>query len=203
MDVYENILKMLHPVIPFVTEEIWHLLKENREDKSISTQEFPKIVIEKMDPIIEDEFQNIINIITSIRNLRSENNIIFTTKCNVIINTGDEFIKLLDNYCGIIRQMCNVDLTYSTSVEEPDNSISNVISGFVVFLLLEGIVDKEKQKEKFLKEIENLERYLKGIDSKLSNQKFIENAAPDIIARERDKKKDTEDMLEKLRSKVT
>ena len=203
MGIYENILKMLHPVIPFVTEELWHLLKDGRENKSISVQEFPEIAVEKIDPIIEDEFQNIINIVTSIRNLRSENNIVFTTKCNVIMHTDEDKIKFLDTYGDLISKMCNVDLSYSTSHDEPGNSISNVISGFVIYLLLEGVVDSEKQKEKYVKEIEKLESYLKGIDSKLTNTKFVENAPPEIIARERDKKKDTEDKLEKLRSKVT
>ena len=201
--IYDNILKMLHPIIPFATEELWHFLKENRENKSISVQAFPAIVTEKIDTITEDEFQNIMNIVTSVRNLRSENNIVFTTKCDVVINADENYIKLLDTYAGIIQQMCNVDLTYSTSEKEPENSISNVISGFVIYLLLEGIIDEGKQKEKALKEIENLEKYLKGVDSKLSNQKFIEHTAPEIIARERDKKKDTEEKLEKLRAKVT
>src|SRR5690606_33978555 len=150
-----------------------------------------------------DEFEQIKNVITSIRNLRSENNIVFTVKCNVVVNTTEENLHLLDDYNNWIQNLCNVDLRYSTDTSEPDNSISNVISGFEVYLLLEGIVDVEKQKAKFLKEIENLEKYLKGIDSKLSNQKFIENAPPELIAGEKDKKKDTEEKLEKLRAKVT
>jgi len=203
MERYEKILKILHPVIPFVTEELWHLLKEERESKTISTQQFPEVSYEKIEPLIEDEFEQIKNVITSIRNLRSENNIVFTVKCNVVVNTTEENLHLLDDYNNWIQNLCNVDLRYSTNTSEPDNSISNVISGFEVYLLLEGIVDVEKQKAKFLKEIENLEKYLKGIDSKLSNEKFIENAPPELIAGEKDKKKDTEEKLEKLRAKVT
>lgn len=203
MERYEKILKILHPVIPFVTEELWHLLKEERESKTISTQKFPEVSYEKIEPLIEDEFEQIKNVITSIRNLRSENNIVFTVKCNVVVNTTEENLHLLDDYNNWIQNLCNVDLRYSTNTSEPDNSISNVISGFEVYLLLEGIVDVEKQKAKFLKEIENLEKYLKGIDSKLSNEKFIENAPPELIAGEKDKKKDTEEKLEKLRAKVT
>lgn len=202
MERYEKILKLLHPVIPFVTEELWHLIKEERESKTISNQAFPEVLSDKIDPVIEDEFEQIKNIVTSIRNLRSENNIVFTVKCNVVINTSENNLRLLDNYCNWIQNLCNVDLKYSTGSEEPDNSTSNIISGFEIYLLLEGIVDSEKQKAKFLKEIENLERYLKGIDSKLSNQKFIQNAPPELVASEKDKKKDTEEKLEKLRSKV-
>ena len=203
MELYEKILKILHPVMPFVTEELWHLLKEDRNSKSISTQQFPEIVIEKINPIIEDEFEQIKSIVTSIRNLRSENNIVFTTKCNVVINANPDSIKVLDNYLGMIKQLCNLDIDYSTDKKEPENSINNVITGFDIYLLLEGIVDEEKQKEKFVKEIENLEKYLKGIDAKLTNEKFLNNAAPEIVAKEREKKKDTEDKLEKLRTKVT
>src|SRR5690606_7923252 len=76
MERYEKILKILHPVIPFVTEELWHLLKEERESKTISTQQFPEVSYEKIEPLIEDEFEQIKNVITSIRNLRSENNIV-------------------------------------------------------------------------------------------------------------------------------
>jgi valyl-tRNA synthetase len=203
MERYEKILKLLHPVIPFVTEELWHLIKEGTDTKTISTQEFPESMNNKIDPLIEDEFEQIKNIVTSIRNLRSENNIVFTVKCKVAITTSQENLKLLDHYSTWIQNLCNVELEYSTDISEPDNSISNVISGFEIYLLLEGIVDVEKQKAKFLKEIENLEKYLKGIDSKLSNQKFIDNAPPELVAAEKDKKKDTEDKLDKLRSKVS
>src|SRR5690606_8728036 len=136
-----------------------------RESKTKSTQQFPEVSHEKIEPLIEDEFEQIKNVITSIRNLRSENNIVFTVRCNVVINTSEDNLHLLDDYNNWIQNLCNVDLRYSTYTSEPDNSISNIISGFEVYLLLEGIVDVEKQKAKFLKEIENLEKYLKGIDS--------------------------------------
>lgn len=200
LEMYEKILILLHPVIPFATEEIWHLLRDGREEKTIGYESFPETA--QSDDKIESEFESLQELISSIRNLRAENEIPFSKKCKVVCRTlNSHFIKKYSNY---IVQLSNLDsvTTISPEEKEPVNSAGKVITDFEIFIPLEGVIDVQKQTEKYEKEIENLSKYLDSINKKLGNERFIEKAAPAVIEQERSKQKETIEKIEKLKSQL-
>jgi valyl-tRNA synthetase len=205
IEMYDSILRILHPVIPFVTEELWHLIKEGREEQSISRAEFPAINGSKIDEAVEREFESLKEIVINIRNLRAESEVPPSKKGKVLIKYDNaESKKIIDDFGSYIMSLANLEsLEAGSSLKEKEeNMAARVITNFEIYLMLEGLVDASKQKEKFTKEIENLEKYLQSLDKKLSNEKFLEKASPKVIESERAKQKETIEKLEKLRAKL-
>lgn len=205
IEMYINILKCLHPVTPFVTEEMWHYLNPGEQNTSISVQNFPEIDADFIDAEIENEFESLKEIVGSIRNLKAENGIALTAPCHIILRTSDKDItKMIDDFGDYIKQLCFVsNLEPKTEKEEsPKNSVSAVLNNVEVFLMLEGLVDFAKVNEKIYKEIENLEKYLDTLNKKLNNNGFTKKASSEIVEREKQKRDETNEKLDKLRAKV-
>ena len=89
LSIFENMLKMVHPFMPFVTEELWQLIKERKEGESISTSEFPKVKKELINPQADREMETVVNIVTAIRNIRGEMNIPPSKKINVFLKSNE------------------------------------------------------------------------------------------------------------------
>jgi valyl-tRNA synthetase len=203
LDIYENIIKLLHPVIPFVTEEIWHLLDSSRSGKSISKADFPVLIESHIDTFRENEFDILKEIITGVRNLRADSNIPFYKKCKVEIKCSENISKeTIDDYYEYISKLGNLEMLkigYENTEHDKSNYLSKVITDFEIYLNLENIEKDAKQSEKYQKEIDNLEKYLSGIDKKLSNKNFLEKASADVIEKEKTKRNETIEKLDKLK----
>ena len=208
LEFYENILKILHPVIPYVTEELWHLLDDSRNSKSISLELLKQSQISFVDKEVEIRFEKLKEFVTGIRNLRSEQGIQLSKKCSIISYSPDkEEGSILKEFEYYIIKLCNLEKFETT---ENKNSVNNQVKEFAVkvinksevFLPLERIPDKEKQSEKTSKEINNLKNYIDGLEKKLSNPSFIEKASPAVIISEKQKYNDAKEKLEKLKKLV-
>lgn len=200
LSIYENIIKLLHPVIPFVTEEIWHILDESREGKSISFADFPEIVQEKINPDSEKEFEEFKEIVSGIRNLKAENDIPYSEKCKVYAVCSNQFAeKTFDEYYSYIFNLCNLASLDKVKKLDGEKYLSKVLTDFEIHIPFEV---SEKQIEKYKKEIENLEKYIAGIDKKLSNQNFIEKAPAELVESEKSKREEANGKLEKLRKLI-
>jgi len=193
---FENLLKIVHPFMPFVTEELWHLIKERKAGESILISEYPVVDENKINPSAEKEMEFVQNIITAIRNIRGEMNIPPSKAIDVFIKTSEvrahqvEYIKKLARV---------VNLTADPGIEKPKASVSAVIKDCEIFIPLEGLIDLDVERARLKKEIERMETSLTGINKKLSNEKFIQNAAPEVVEKERGKKLDWELSLNKLK----
>lgn len=200
LEMYDKILILLHPVIPFATEEIWHLIKSGRDELTIGYERFPEA--SETNAKIESEFESLRELISSIRNLRAESEIPFSQKCKVVCRTGKS--DFINKYSEYIKQLSNLEFITSinSNEKEPANSAGKVITDFEIFLPLDGVIDTQKQSEKIEKELENLSKYLDVINKKLGNERFIEKAAPAVIDQERLKQKETIDKIEKLKSQL-
>jgi valyl-tRNA synthetase len=193
---FENLLKIAHPFMPFVTEELWHLIKERKPGESILISEYPVVDEKKINPSADREMEFVQNIITAIRNIRGEMNIPPSKAIDVFIKTSEvkphqvEYIKKLARV---------VNLTADLEIEKPKASVSAVIKDCEIFIPLEGLIDLEIERTRLKKEIERMENSLAGINKKLSNEKFVQNAAPEVVEKERGKKQDWELSLNKLR----
>jgi valyl-tRNA synthetase len=197
---YESILKILHPVIPYATEELWHILKEGREEKSISVEFLPEINYDKIDAQHEGRFEKVKEISAAIRNLKAINNIPASVKCGVFVISSGESEKLLSDFNRYIIKLCNLEKLESVKsipVEEKTFA-KTVVGNLEVFLEIEKLENSEKQIEKLKKDIENLKKYLSGLDKKLSNENFISKASPEVITREKQKQLETNEKLIKL-----
>lgn len=197
---YENILQLLHPVIPFVTEEIWHLMDESRNEVSLSLQRLSSVSKSEIDENVETKFETIKEVITGIRNLRINNGIQPAKKCNVYIKSEDEEYKtlIIENE-EFIKRLCNLNTLNVKSTPEKDTQFSStVINRYEIFLSLEGVLDLEKQSEMIKKEIDNLKNYLNTLNKKLSNENFLNKASKEIVEKEKQKKEEATEKLEKL-----
>ena len=205
---YENILKILNPVIPYVTEELWHILDENRNLKSISLEQIVICDESKINLDFEGKFEKLKEFVTGIRNLRSEQGIPPSNKCNVLSYSPDnEEVMILKEFEDFIKKLCNLEhfeiIDNKRIMDAQDKEFAvKVINKSELFLSLDGILDKEKQMEIVNKEIKNLEKYIESLDKKLSNQTFLDKASPDIVNSEKQKYNDSKEKLSKLLNQV-
>lgn len=200
LGIYESIVKLLHPVIPFVTEEIWHILEDGRDGKSVSFSEFPGIDKSKINEESEKKFEIFQEIVSGIRNLKAENDISFSEKCKVYAVCSSEIAdKTLDEYNAYIFKLCNLESLDKIKKLDGDKYLSKVLADFEIHIPFEI---SEKQIEKYKKEIENLEKYISGIDKKLSNQSFVEKAPANLVEAEKVKREEAVSKLEKLRKLI-
>jgi len=201
---YENILKILHPVIPYVTEELWHLIEEGRGNKSISLALIEKAEETKINQKAEEDFERVKEIVASIRNLKAANGIPPSKKCDAYIIASDsESGTIISEFTNYILKLCNLDkLELVNGIDESEEYGSAVINKYEIFISLEENLDSDKQAEKVNKEIENVAKYLEGLNKKLSNENFLQKASSDVIENEKQKQIEAIEKLNKLQKLI-
>ncbi len=191
---FENMLKMIHPFMPFITEELWHLIEARKDDESISTSEFPPVQPAKINAELESEVEFLQAIITSIRNIRAEMNIAPSRVISILIKTD----KLDHKYIESIKKITRSEVVIDAALAKPAKSASAVLKDCEIFIPLEGIINLDVEKSRLQKEIQRLEGSLKGLCGKLSNEKFVQNAPAEVVEKERQKEADWQNQLSKL-----
>ncbi len=182
---FEELLQLLHPFMPFITEEIYHLLKERNDDLIVKQFSNPQ----PAEIEILQEGNDLKEIITAIRDIRNKHNIRQKEPVDLFIETTDEnkyeLIKQI-----LAKQINALSISFSA---KPDNAtVTTVVGKEKIHVLTNVKIDTGKQKEKLQKDLDYLKDFLNSIDKKLSNDRFVQNAKPEIIALERKKKSDTE-----------
>ncbi len=194
-----QILRLLHPYCPFVTEELWSAVSADRATMLIA-EHWP----EAMHPDASrkearEGLQVVIDTITAIRKLRSDQAVEVKKEVDVTL-VSRKFCNLLESQQAHIRRMGKVkSLTIKT---DPDPSLTDVASVFLndaeVHLSLTGLVDLEKERDNLTKEKAQLEKFLKGIQGKLDNEAFVKNAPAKVLEMEREKERNTAEKLRKI-----
>ncbi len=188
--VLDDLLKLWHPFIPFITETIW---QENKNTKSelLMISEFPKSksyakILNGWSDESKNDFDKIQKIITAIRNARAENKIEPTQKIQAVIYAGNK-IDLLRKTKVLLESLRTgiSELEIKKTGEKIPDAIYIKEGGIEIYLL--GGIDKEEEKLRIGKEIENLTKYISGLENKLSNKSFTEKAPVNIVAEERKK----------------
>ncbi len=199
--VYENILKLLHPIMPYITEEIWQAIAVRKEDESIMTSAFPIVDQSLIKPFVEGEMGFLQNIITSVRNIRGEMNVLPSKSCDAVIRTENKkFEEIVNNYSLYLQKLARVEnITAGKDVTRPKHSSSAVMKGVEVFVPLEGLIDIEVERERLKKESERLQKLLDGVNKKLSNESFTSKAPKEVIEKEKEKQHNFSTSLEKVK----
>ncbi|PID61114.1 MAG: valine--tRNA ligase [Ignavibacteriae bacterium] len=193
---FEKMLQMVHPFMPFITEELWNNTNKREKGASISISKYPEFDKTKLNLIAEDKMQFVQDVISGIRNIRGEMNIPPSKVLSVSLKTN----KITDDQIPYIKSLAKINnLTSGKDVTKPKNSASVIIKDCEIFVPLEGIIDFEIEKERLSKEIQRLEGALIGVNKKLSNERFVNNAPQDVVEKEKAKKHDWENSLEKLK----
>ena len=187
LTVLEEILKILHPIIPFVTEEIWHALPGERG--SIMVEPFPTADPARENPAAEEAAELLMEVVGAIRNIRSENMLHPSATIKASIICPDPAKEAgLKRLSGAIRGLTKTDeLTILASGERPKGAASQIIQELEIFVPLAGLVDVDGECAKLEKEREKLGKELARIQGKLSNAKFLAKAPPEVVAKEQGK----------------
>ncbi len=203
--VFETALKLLHPFMPFITEELWQNLRERENGESIMIQSFPVADEKWIDKAISQNMKFVQDIIVAIRAIRGEMNIPHTKLCDVVINVSDDNRKdLLNDYIQYLKRLAKVnDVTVGLGIKRPKFSATAVVSGTEIFVPLEGLINFEIERKRLEKEIKRYETMLAETEKKLNDQNFISRAPADIIEREKQKYENFKLTLEKLRQNYT
>ncbi|MBJ3774804.1 valine--tRNA ligase [Acuticoccus mangrovi] len=201
--VIDEILKLLHPFMPFLTEELWAGTAERagitRESLLVHAR-WPKAGFEDDDAAGEINF--IVDLIASVRSVRAESNVPASVEAEIVVvgASADEEAWLVQHDAAI-RRLARAS-AISVSDVAPANAAQAVVGNVVVCLPLEGIVDLAAERARLAKEVARLEKDIEKIDSRLSNPKFLEKAEAEKVEEQREKRAETEARLDKLKAAI-
>ncbi|MDF2532990.1 MAG: valyl-tRNA synthetase [Clostridia bacterium] len=203
VDVLTGTMKLLHPMMPFITEEIYQHLPGT--DKSIVISKWPEYDEKRYNPEQESNMEIVMAAIKSIRNIRAEMNVVPSRKAKVLIIATDEKVKSAIEagsiYFERLASASEVQMI-SDKTQIPEGAVPVVIAGAEIFLPLEELVDMEKEKERLSKEKENLEKELQRVRGKLNNQGFVAKAPQSVIEEERAKEAKYQEMFHKVMERL-
>jgi len=185
--VFERTMRMLHPFMPFITEEIWQSLPLTGRTGSIMVAEYPVKDDAFTDRKAEAEIKVLMDIITGIRNIRGEMNINPSVEMPAKVRALDSNAEaLLKEVSGYVQRLARVkDLEVSASLERPRKSAVAVTPDAEVYVPLEGLVDVDSELARLRKEIEKAEKEMAPFEKKLSNESFVSKAPPDVVEKTR------------------
>ncbi|TWA88119.1 valyl-tRNA synthetase [Azospirillum brasilense] len=196
--VLDEILHMLHPLMPFITEELWEQLSGDRANRLISAH-WPEHGAELIDPAARDEMDWVVRTISSVRSMRSEMNVPPAAQIELKLkDAGPESLKRLDTHRDLILRMGRLASAEPLSGPVPKSAVQAVLDEATLILPLEGIVDLDKERARLTKEIEKLSGEIKKIDAKLSNEQFVAKAPEEVIEEQRDRRDTAEQARDKL-----
>ncbi|TWA81162.1 valyl-tRNA synthetase [Azospirillum brasilense] len=196
--VLDEILHMLHPLMPFITEELWEQLSTDRANRLISAR-WPEHGAELIDPAARDEMDWVVRAISSVRSMRSEMNVPPAAQIELKLkDAGPESLKRLDTHRDLILRMGRLSSVEPLSGPVPKSAVQAVLDEATLILPLEGIVDLDKERARLTKEIEKLSGEIKKIDAKLSNEQFVAKAPEEVIEEQRDRRDTAEQARDKL-----
>ena len=183
--IFEKNLIILHPFMPFITEEIWHLIAKRKSEEAIIISSWPEFDTKLPIDTIND-FEALQNIISGIRNIRKKYQISFKESLNLSVVNNDNFSK---NYDSIIKKICNIkDINYEDS--EIKDALSFRVESNIYSLPFEKEIDFDEEIKKIKEDLNYQKGFLKSVNSKLENKRFTDNAPDSIVQNEIKKKND-------------
>ncbi len=204
--VMRDVLVLLHPVMPFITEEIWQKIKPTAAGSSIMQASFPESHPALLDPEAEEQMETLMAVIVAIRNIRGEMNVAPALRVEVVcICEQDAQIALLEGHRRTIADLAKVsNLTVARTGEtpKPKQAAGTVVGNMEVFVILKDILDFESESVRLQKELGKLEKEFSMTSRKLSNDDFLQKAPQEVIEKEREKNARLGEKIEKLHRRL-
>ena len=207
--VLEGTLRLLHPFMPFITEEIWQSLKpftvhRSPFTESIMVSSWPEFDKKRINAKVEEEMALIIGVTTSIRNIRSETGIVPQKRIEAILKIKrKEELETLERNTPYIRNLARLSkIEMGPDVAKPIPSASALIVEIEAWVPLKGLIDLEKEKERLKRQMDKIEEELEGAREKLKSKDFLSKAPEKVIAKEREKERELKERWERLKKNL-
>jgi len=199
--IYETALRMLHPFMPFITEELWWGISERNDGESIMIAPWPTVDRKKIKPDAEKQIQSIQNIISAVRSIRGEMNVPPGKQTELHLKTESKSIQTqIEKYSAYLERLAKVSkITSGKTTKRPPYSASAIVDRTEIFVPLKDIIDIDIERKRINKEIERLQKAANSVENKLMNEQFLAKAPKEIVNKEKDKLESFHQTLEKHR----
>ena len=194
-DIFEDLLKIVHPFMPFLSEEIWQTMKSRKTEDSLIVATWPKENQENIS-LVKD-FSLCMQTVSEVRNIRSAKNLSPKEQLELKTLSNLEDIKFKE----VIAKLSGLK-SINTVTERPENANSFIVNGSEFFIPLEELVNPEEELKKLQAELEYTEGFLNSVAKKLSNERFVNNAPAQVVESENKKKADAESKIETLKNQI-
>ena len=203
IELYDAMIRLLHPFMPFITEELWTQLQPREEGACCMTAPWPEQDVSLMDRDAAATFDLIQDIVSGIRNIRSEYGVAPGAEIEALVHVSPDAEAIgaaLAARADYFRKLARVrTLTVGSDLARPTGAASHVAGPCEVFVPLAGIIDLDVERERLRKEVTQKERFLDSVRRKLQNEQFVTRAQPEVVERERRKEQDAAADIARLR----
>ncbi|MBM7660648.1 valyl-tRNA synthetase [Bacillus mesophilus] len=200
--VLDQTMRLLHPFMPFITEEIWQALPHQGE--SITVSSWPTVNPELSDESAAAEMKLLVDIIRAVRNIRAEVNTPMSKQIRLQIKAKDEKIgNTLEKNRSYLERFCNPsELIIGTTINNTEKAMTAIVTGAELSLPLEGLINIEEEVKRLEKELDKFEKEVERVEKKLSNEGFVKKAPASVIEEERQKQKDYIEKRDTVRLRI-
>ncbi len=194
---FEGILKLLHPFMPFITEELWHQIKERKVEESLIVSSWPSS--RSFDSKIIDEADQVFEVVSQIRNLRASKGLSPKESLTLIVKTKNK--SVYTSFESVLSKLANLSsISYGEKVEQ---AMSFVVKGDECFVPMSNSIDLAAEKAALNKELEYTKGFLDSVLKKLSNERFVAGAPAQVLEMERKKQADAEAKIRALEASLS
>ncbi|MFO8087898.1 MAG: valine--tRNA ligase [Bacteroidales bacterium] len=194
---FEQLMKILHPFMPFLTEEVWHLLRERKKGESLMVVDMP--ASEPFDKKLLQQFSFARETIIAVRNLRNVKNIPPKQPLSLFVNGSQD--KTINRFIAVVSKLANLEkLEFINKPEE--NALQLLVRSTEMFVPFEGNVNKEEELMQLQKDMEYQQGFLKGVMKKLDNDRFVNNAPAAVVDKEKQKMADAEEKIRLIQEQM-
>ena len=205
----QNILKLLHPFTPHITEEIWSFLDVDKKNFDVGNKQLlinsqsPKFNKKMVNYNIEQDIKLIMTAISAIRNIKASLNIPPSKTISMYVRGEKQYTDIIQNNIDLMNRMIKIEnLEADEKLIKPNQSATAVIENLEIFIPLKGLIDIEKEMKRLEKQVTDMNGRLNAVSKKLDNKNFVNRAPKDIIEHERTKQVDYQQQLNKLKENL-
>jgi valyl-tRNA synthetase len=206
LNVLETLLRLMHPLMPFITEEIWQRVGKlaGKTGETIMLQAYPEVNTSLQDAVIDAELDWVKSIIVAVRTIRSEMNIAPGKPLPIFFNNGGEFDqkRFADNQNLITTLGRFASVTWLKQGDAIPESATALVGDLEILIPMAGLIDKKEESARLNREIAKLAKETERTESKLHNPSFVDKAPNDVVTKERDKLAELQSTLEKLQQQL-
>jgi valyl-tRNA synthetase len=204
VEVLEQALRLMHPVMPFITEAIWQALPRHAASgEAIMTAAWPAARSEDLDEAAMAAMTLVQEVVSAIRNIRGELRVPPGRRIDVKLSAGPASAELLGRNLGYVETLALAETAeVGSGFEKPPESASALVRDVEIHVPLEGLIDAGAERRRLKKEIDKLDRLLRGLDSKLNQSAFLERAPGEVVERERLRQTEYRESLARLEASL-